>query len=70
MIKYRVRIRVSYNEAWFTFDNGEDACKFAATAVTHSVDSDDQNKVPYIAVEVYEEEPEEVPEVVEAKEEA
>ena len=70
MIKYRVRIKVRYNEAWFTFDDGKEACAFAATALKHSVDSDDQKQVPYIAVEVYEEEPEEVPEVVEAKEEA
>lgn len=70
MIKYRVRIKVSYHEAWFTFDDGKEACDFAVMALKHSADSDDQKQVPYVAIEVYEEEPEEVPEVVEAKEEA
>ena len=41
---YRVVLRVSYNDAFFDFDNAADACHFATIALEHSADSEDQKK--------------------------
>ena len=44
MIKYRAVIKVGYCEAWFEFENVEEACKFAGTALTHMVLNEDNKK--------------------------
>ena len=57
-IKYRVILKVSYNDAFFDFDCAEDACKFAITALEHSATSEDQKKVPKVTIEVINPNPE------------
>ena len=52
MIKYRVIISVSYCEAWFEFDNAEQACAFATNALTHMVSNDDGKKKVKINIQV------------------
>ena len=52
MLKYKVIIKVGYNEAWFMFDTAEEACGFATTALKSMVDSEDQKKKNYIRMEV------------------
>lgn len=52
MIKYRVVIKVSYNEAWFDFENAQQAGDFAAIALKHMVPSEDQRKSSYITIRV------------------
>ena len=51
-IKYRVIIKVSYNEAWFEFDSADQACGFATNAISHMIDSEDQRKRAYITIQV------------------
>ena len=36
-MKYRVVLKVSYNEAWFDFDSAEEACKLAELLLTSMV---------------------------------
>ena len=52
MIKYRVIIKVSYNESWFEFDTMEKACEFASTALTSMVDSEDQSAENIIRIDL------------------
>lgn len=56
MIKYRVSIKVSYNEAWFEFDDSKSACEFAENALTHSIKSKDTDKQAQIIMMVVNEE--------------
>lgn len=51
-IKYRVIIKVSYNETWFEFDSADQACGFATNAISHMVDSEDQKKKSTITIQV------------------
>ncbi len=51
-IKYRVIIKVSYNEAWFEFDTAEDACQFTTTALKHMADNEDGKKKSRITIQV------------------
>jgi hypothetical protein len=51
MIKYRVVIKVSYNEAWFEFDSADQACGFATNALTHMVSNEDCRKSAKIRIE-------------------
>lgn len=51
-IKYRVVIKVSYNETWFEFDSADQACGFATNAISHMVDSEDTKKKATIAIQV------------------
>lgn len=41
---YRVIMKVSYMQAHFDFENGEDAMRFAIQAIEHSVPSEDVKK--------------------------
>lgn len=51
-MKYRVILKVSYNEAWFDFDNIEDAGEFAKTILTHQVESEDSKRKSMIRLEI------------------
>lgn len=51
-MKYRVILKVNYYEAWFEFDNIEDAGEFAKTILTHQVESEDNKRKSTIRLEV------------------
>ena len=59
MVKYRVVIKVSYNEAWFEFESADQACNFATNALTHMVSNEDGKKSVKIRIEVVDVEAEE-----------
>jgi len=52
MVKYRVVVRVSYNEAWFEFDDAKEAVSFASIALSHMVSNEDAKKPSRIAIDV------------------
>lgn len=52
MTKYRVVLKVSYNEAWFEFEDGTKAVEFAKTALESMVNSEDQQKRSFITIQV------------------
>lgn len=43
-IMYRVAIKISYYEAWFEFEDLDDAGEFAKMILTHQVENDDTKK--------------------------
>lgn len=47
---YRVIIKVSYMEAHFDFEKGEDAVRFAVEAIEHSVPSEDVKRAVGVVV--------------------
>ena len=49
---YRVVIKVSYNVVYFDFDTSEAACEFAATALKHMTESEDQPKHNTLTIEI------------------
>ena len=51
-MKYRVIIKVGYNEAWFEFDSPAEACDFATIAISQQVKSEDTCKKDHIRIEV------------------
>ena len=51
-MKYRVIIKVGYNEGWFEFNTPVEACNFATTAISHQVKNEDTRKTGYIRIEV------------------
>lgn len=51
-MKYRVILKVSYNEAWFDFDNIEDAGEFAKTVLVHQTDSPDSRKKSTVRIDI------------------
>ena len=51
-MKYRVILKVSYNEAWFDFDTIEEAGDFAKTILVHQVESPDSKRKSTIRVEI------------------
>lgn len=51
-IKYRVIIKVGYNEAWFEFDSADQACGFATNAISHMVECEDTRKKTTITIQV------------------
>lgn len=51
-MKYRVIIKVSYQEAWFEFETAADACNFATIAISQQVKNDDTRKTDHIRIEV------------------
>ena len=51
-MKYRVILKVSYNEAWFDFDTIEEAGEFAKTILLHQVESPDSKRKSTIRVEI------------------
>ena len=51
-MKYRVVIKVGYNEAWFEFDTPVGACNFATTAIGQQVKNGDTCKKDHIRIEV------------------
>ena len=52
MIKYRVILKVGYNEAWFEFENAVEAINFATIALQSMVANEDTNKKTKITIEV------------------
>lgn len=52
MIKYRVILKVSYNEAWFEFEDGAKAVDFAKTALESMVNNKDMSRKSYVSVQV------------------
>lgn len=58
-MKYRVILKVSYNEAWFDFDTIEEAGEFAKTVLVHQSDSDDSKRKSSIRIDVINTEAEE-----------
>lgn len=44
-MKYRVKIRVSYCETFFDFDEAIDACNFMATAAEHLTGEGDKTSI-------------------------
>ena len=51
-IIYRVMLRVSWYEAYFEFDNMDQACSFATTALQHNKGCDDTKKTVTVGVQV------------------
>lgn len=51
-MKYRVILKVSYNEAYFDFDTIEEAGEFAKAILVHQVESPDSRKKSSIRVEI------------------
>ena len=58
-MKYRVILKVSYNEAWFDFDTIEEAGEFAKTVLVHQSDSNDSKRKSSIRIDVINPEAEE-----------
>lgn len=52
MIKYRVVLKVGYQEAWFEFETAKDATKFAEVALTNMVTNEDNKKKTHINLQV------------------
>lgn len=52
MIKYRTIIKIGYYEAWYEFDDAEDAVTFAKTLLEHQVDNEDSKKKTRITLQV------------------
>lgn len=51
-MKYRVILKVSYNEAWFDFDTIEEAGGFAKIILVHQIESPDSRRKSSIRVEI------------------
>ena len=51
-MKYRVLIKVGYNNAYFDFDSMQSAGDFAVMALTHQVENEDTKKKMSIGIEV------------------
>lgn len=49
---YRVILKISYYEAWFDFDNVEEAAGFVAIAMAHQVENEDTQKKKSVRIEV------------------
>lgn len=52
MIKYRVYVKVSYNTAYFDFDDIQEAGDFAKTILTHHTPNDDSRDFDGVKIEV------------------
>ena len=51
-IKYRVILKVGYYETYFEFESSDQACNFAANALSHMVTSEDTKKKTSINIQV------------------
>lgn len=51
-MKYRIILKVSYNEAWFDFDTIEDAGEFAKTILVHQINNEDCKRKSMIRMEI------------------
>lgn len=49
-MKYRVILKVGYNEAYFEFDDINRAAEFAGEILVHSVKSDDTDKKTSVSI--------------------
>lgn len=58
-MKYRVILKVGYNEAWFDFDTIEEAGEFAKTILVHQTESPDSRKKSVVRIDVVNPEAEE-----------
>lgn len=52
MIKYRVILKIGYNEGWFEFENAVEAIQFATVALQSMVANEDTNKKTKITIQV------------------
>lgn len=52
MIKYRVILKISYNEGWFEFENAAEAISFATVALESMVANEDTNRKTKITIQV------------------
>lgn len=52
MIKYRVILKIGYDEAWFEFENAVEAINFATVALQSMVANEDTNKKTKITIEI------------------
>ena len=50
MIKYKVKLQISYAKTYFTFSNMAEAGAFAETILTHLDDSEDERKNAYVMI--------------------
>ena len=55
---FNVIVKVGYHSTYFKFTDGEKACEFAKTALEHLVGSDDEDRQPYLTIQVNNIEPE------------
>ena len=44
-MKYRVKVKVSYCETFFSFDDALEACNFMSTAAEHLTDDGDRTEM-------------------------
>lgn len=60
-IMYRITIKISYYEAWFEFEDLNEAGEFAKTILSHQVENEDVKKKTHVNISVvaYEAEKEE-----------
>lgn len=51
-MKYRVIVKIGYNEAWFDFDDMQDAGKFAEAVLVHQVPNEDTRRKTSVSIRV------------------
>lgn len=51
-MKYRLILKVGYNEIWFEFDTIAEAGLFAKTILVHQVENEDTKKKSFITIQV------------------
>lgn len=54
-MKYRVIVKVSYQDAWFEFDSIEEAGAFAESVLVHQIPNEDTNKKSFVTIQVVDE---------------
>lgn len=54
-MKYRVIIKIGYNNAWFEFDSIAEAGSFAETVLVHQIPNEDTKKKSFITIQVVDE---------------
>jgi len=52
MIKYRVILKIGYNEAWFEFENAVEAINFATVALQSMVANEDTTKKTKVTIQI------------------
>lgn len=51
-IMYRVTIKISYYEAWFEFEDLNEAGEFAKTILAHQIENEDTKKKTQVNISV------------------
>ena len=52
MMKYRVILKVGYNEAWFEFNEIQDAGEFAKSILMYHVDCEDTKRKSSVRIDM------------------